>query len=1839
MAISRSRKARKTPPDLRYYPYFPLAYREFIKTVPYEFRVHVKKEVDGGSDIDGDGSFEKPFANVEYAINYVVNKTVAAPWTKWGFIIYPGTYTAKGTVNPKKSKHPDYRVNLFTDTFQNPIPKLPDSQRYTITTTTTTSKSGKEIVKTTKTDNYAGHAFMSTPEWTYNFQFIGAGGNTRIDFQTYPYYYNPSTKKFWNVNEAIAGNEKLAYLGIYPKFYNTANRANVQGGFTITEQNFSNVAIPFTVAEDGNYVFRYYTERRADNTLYRIPTHYGNTLQKGLFFDERHAWYYLNTTNTNPTGNSELFETGNIYINGTALIEYDTGKFGNCLSLNGGGFYVPYEANSILDIGTSDFTIEMYVKLGRGTVTGPLFSNYRSMTREFSYEASISSEALRIRMYHLNSITSARTTTLRSKRLSRDVWYHVAFARSGTTAYLFLNGALVDTQTTFSGTGVTRTPVAYSFPTNRPGTFYVGSSQTSTIQLFLYNRSGNVFVDEVRVSNVFRYLPANVTVPTTAFLNDSDTVALFSLDKNLSDNNSPDTRVETIQILPPRGTAVITPYAFNNESGNVANSILTKTGSWLNVDYNSRHNLNNIFTIEFWALVPKTINGTMAIITKDGNPNKKSFAIELGPYIRIKLSYYGTAWDLDHTFYDRSFFNTFNHFVISKNGGQVRLFKNGYLLSTVSTVDVPLFASDANVYIGSSNDIGTNSDTIVINNLRIADNVYIDSNYTLPAVDLSPTEHTDTVLLIGQTGNVLTDASPVNNIVRNKTKNSQNFVGLGSNVAAIPVVPFATSGYSAYWPGTTNTYYSIDSGSVSIIAESTWTIEGFFRYTNYPRSSYVTLATNSSNDRIIRNQFKLYVDGETLKLNVIRSILTSDEAQATGFDRAIPLDSDCGTILNGWNHFALVNDVGVLKVFLNGVQTITLNAGFGTGISVNSLPVELIYSQGLIIGRGKNLTRSGNFNGYISNYRISDIAQYNTNFTVPNTQFVPSGSDVLLFLNNDNWRSTVPGLVEFGTITDTTVSPFSALESSGSHLLLKTELVSANKKTETVALGTGDFTIEGYYYKYGQVWDDKTYFFSLRGASIAGQKFQGSVFNVEVSIINRTSEKGYYIVVPNGAYADKTSSMFVEVYKYTELPPTNKWIHVALVRKDAVMTLFIDGVAIWMQVDQGFNLVKSYVVIGGRETENKFAGLVSNFRISKTARYSSLVNISQDPFVSNSIIDPYYENVGVLAHFETENYKRRPAASPKNSPLINFGHSNNIFLQSAVTHTLYTSAYNFNYQGVFGFDVTDKNNNVIFESRNLPRDHNLGLMLHPESSVRGIHVRYDAAKAFYYQHALFNSHSVGPGPRTWIPPKRTKGGKYDPKGPGAKGMYPSMVTLKKKDPATGTTVTVTEQGLKSLDLKSQLYGKFINVGIEGVELTLKSAGGGGPILMDRCTFRFANTSYFPTYNINVTGVMDIGPSANQGNLYIKNSVFGGPDANSLPRSKFQSNYITIGAEWWKKPKWPKFAFKPDLNQRVPVIRKTFFGANIAANTFTIVNSPIPPGFTIAGLTFKVGRNPSERYVNDASAVRTLIPAILKGATTVGFRDANANVLLHGTASTGSGSLYFPPTTDTLTPTQQLALLSGYPYVVTNSSLQNNTGNWKISLHLYHLGPFLGTLRYETIFISGRYVPPGKGIVFGDLLPGSWQLSARSYAAPLPVSAKNPVFVPATSRFQLELYRKGTPQSGDRAKFSLIGGDFRPNTWYKVDIEFNNSVVGLYVNNALIKETEYSDDIIKYPNQDYSLNSQYLFYLGKPPLYGQFWSPFRTRSWTGYIQYVRTFSGEDLTNNDVGVYSGAYKWVL
>ena len=271
MALSRFRKTRKTPPDFRYYPYFPESYRQFIKTIPYENRIHVwarqtgvrttgpcelegggglKLEsgyylqnqetfILGGDDATADGTYEKPFANLTPAVNYVVNANVSAPFSQYAFIVYPGDYKESSFVNPFKKKHPDYRVNLFTDIFDNPIKKLPIDKRYTI--------EGKK-----RTDNYATHAFLDYPTWFYEFHYIGAGGNTRILYQNFPNYYDPVTGKYrgnYPISTTRNG-DKMSYLGLWPTLYESRTKT---GGNNRVDQGMT-----FDIPYDGIYTIRYY---------------------------------------------------------------------------------------------------------------------------------------------------------------------------------------------------------------------------------------------------------------------------------------------------------------------------------------------------------------------------------------------------------------------------------------------------------------------------------------------------------------------------------------------------------------------------------------------------------------------------------------------------------------------------------------------------------------------------------------------------------------------------------------------------------------------------------------------------------------------------------------------------------------------------------------------------------------------------------------------------------------------------------------------------------------------------------------------------------------------------------------------------------------------------------------------------------------------------------------------------------------------------------------------------------------------------------------------------------------------------------------------------------------------------------------------------------------------------------------------------------------------------------------------------------------------------------------------------------------------------------------------
>ena len=81
-----------------------------------------------------------------------------------------------------------------------------------------------------------------------------------------------------------------------------------------------------------------------------------------------------------------------------------------------------------------------------------------------------------------------------------NTWYHFAVCRSGSTLRIFRNGTQIYTGTNTNNYFITTTA-------------YVGN-------IF------NGYIDELRVSNSARYT-ANFTAPTTAFVNDANTVLLI----------------------------------------------------------------------------------------------------------------------------------------------------------------------------------------------------------------------------------------------------------------------------------------------------------------------------------------------------------------------------------------------------------------------------------------------------------------------------------------------------------------------------------------------------------------------------------------------------------------------------------------------------------------------------------------------------------------------------------------------------------------------------------------------------------------------------------------------------------------------------------------------------------------------------------------------------------------------------------------------------------------------------------------------------------------------------------------------------------------------------------------------------------------------------------------------------------------------------------------------------------------------------------------------------------------------------------------------------------------
>lgn len=93
-------------------------------------------------------------------------------------------------------------------------------------------------------------------------------------------------------------------------------------------------------------------------------------------------------------------------------------------------------------------------------------------------------------------------------------------------------------------------------------------------------------------------------------------------------------------------------------------------------------------------------------------------------------------------------------------------------------------------------------------------------------------------------------------------------------------------------------------------------------------------------------------------------------------------NSGVGTVIdapipsNTWTHIAVIRDGSQLKLYVNGVL-----------ISSMAFSYSLQSNQAFIIGYENANTGTLPFNGYLEEFRVSNIARWTSNFTVPTSPF------------------------------------------------------------------------------------------------------------------------------------------------------------------------------------------------------------------------------------------------------------------------------------------------------------------------------------------------------------------------------------------------------------------------------------------------------------------------------------------------------------------------------------------------------------------------------------------------------------------------------------------------------------------------------------------------------------------------------------------------------------------------------------------------------------------------------------------------------------------------------------
>jgi hypothetical protein len=416
------------------------------------------------------------------------------------------------------------------------------------------------------------------------------------------------------------------------------------------------------------------------------------------------------------------------------------------------------------------------------------------------------------------------------------------------------------------------------------------------------------------------------------------------------------------------------------------------------------------------------------------------------------------------------------------------------------------------------------------------------------------------------------------------------------------VTPYWPNGYwSNYFNGSAADYLSTPNSANLVLGSSNYTIEFWVFAT--ASASPLAMISKGNTSSLGTEFWSVEFSNTTGSFSVYVGAYGSGSAILTGT-----------LTLSAWNHVAVVRNGLVHNLYVNGtsVSNITVGSSYTVASGGN-----------LYIGTGWYTPSTRAISGYISNARIViGTAVYTSNFTpsttpltaITNTQLLTCQSNRFVdnsanaFVLTPNTLPKVQAFQPFSPVASYTTAVYggSGYFNGSSDYLSVADNVA-------LQLGTGDFTIEGWFYISGAT--STAYNLISKGSATTGWSLNTTA--------SARIQFSYTALNLTGA----TTTLF-----------SNSWYHIAAVRSGSSvgnLKIYINGVqevASTVAVLDNFNQTDLLYVSASRTATIPLNGYSSNVRVVKgTAVYTAAFTPPTSPVtaITNTSLLINYTNAGV----------------------------------------------------------------------------------------------------------------------------------------------------------------------------------------------------------------------------------------------------------------------------------------------------------------------------------------------------------------------------------------------------------------------------------------------------------------------------------------------------------------------------------------------------------------------------------------------------------------------------------